>query len=72
MDDWSQNLHLTIPFDAHKMSYKNYSIAVSIGELKGEKEFEVSKDPEHPLSIWYGGFVQACENYYKIKAHLLT
>jgi hypothetical protein len=72
MDDWSHNFHLTIPFDAHNMSYKNYSTAVSIGELKEEKEFEVSKDPEHPLAIWYGGFVQACENYDKIKALLLA
>lgn len=69
-DDWSHNLYQTIPFNAHTMSYKDYSIAVSIGEIKDEKEFEVSKDHEHPLAIWYNGFLEACENYDKIKAHL--
>jgi hypothetical protein len=65
-DEWSHNLHSAIPFDASKMSYRGHAAAVAIGSIKRLKGFETSDDPDHPLAVWYGGFLKACEQYDKI------
>lgn len=70
-DNWSYNLCRAIPVNAHEMATKKYKHAApEIACLKSKGEFEVSRNPEYPLSIWYGGFIQACKNYRKIKTEL--
>ena len=70
-DDWSYNLCKAIPVNASEMATKQYKhAATSIEDLKKNNEFEVSRNQNYPLSIWYGGFIEACKNYSKIKAEL--
>lgn len=70
-DGWSSNLCKTIPVNANKMATRKYKhTAPVISDLKVNKEFEVSNDPDYPLSIWYCGFIEACKNYDKIKSEL--
>lgn len=70
-DEWAFNLCKTIPVNASEMATRQYKHAApDISSLKSCEEFEVSNNPNYPLSIWYGGFIQACKNYVKIKAEL--
>lgn len=59
MDDWARNLFSTIPFSGREMSYSGYCIPADIKELKDNKEFEVSINPEYPLAVWHDGFMSA-------------
>lgn len=61
-DHWSWNLINSIPTNQHKMATKKYSIAPTVSELKTNREFEISKDVDRPLSIWHSGFLDACRN----------
>ena len=61
-DSWAKNLTRTIVTNAHTMSTKNYTVAPDIADIKRNKEFEVSKDSDKPLSIWHNGFLEACRN----------
>ena len=65
-DEWAYNLRKTIRFDASRMSYGRYSFTADIGRLKKLKTFEVSKDTNHPLAVWYGGVLDAFVNHNKI------
>ncbi len=65
-DKWAINLCDTIPVNTDTMKYDAMPSG-GIGELKRNNEFEVSEDSDHPLAIWYGGFIKACKNYDKIK-----
>ena len=69
-DDWANNLCNAIRVNAREMTTKQYSIAPRIKDLKKNEEFEISKNSDYPLSIWYGGFIEACKNYNKIKTEL--
>lgn len=69
-DEWSRNLCQTVRVDAREMATKNHVSAPSIQDLKKGGEFEVSRNLDYPLSIWYGGFIRACENHEKIKSEL--
>lgn len=70
-DSWSYNLCRAIRVNACEMATRKHTnIAPDIAKLKVNSEFEVSQDPNYPLSIWYGGFISACKNYGKIKAEL--
>jgi hypothetical protein len=61
-DQWAWNLINCIATDPGKMASKNYSIAPTISDLKTNREFEISKDINRPLSIWNSGFLDACRN----------
>ena len=67
-DSWANNLCKTIPVNAYDMSFSGTS--ADIRELKVNKDFEISNDSNHPLSICYWGFIEACKNYDKIKKFL--
>ncbi|WP_225181509.1 SIR2 family protein [Pectobacterium aroidearum] len=68
-DQWSYNLCRTLFVNAHEMATRKYQHAApDISDLKANGIFEVSRNPDFPLSIWYGGFIQACDNYLKVKA----
>ena len=70
-DEWSYSLCKTIPVNANEMATKQHKNAPpTIAQLKATREFEVSTNPKFPLAIWYGGFVNACENCQKIKMEL--
>jgi NAD-dependent SIR2 family protein deacetylase len=61
-DSWANNLTNTIVTNASTMSTKNNIAAPDIELIKNNKEFEVSKDLDMPLSIWHNGFLEACRN----------
>ena len=61
-DQWSWNLINCIATNPHTMSTKNHSTAPAIIDLKINREFEISKDADKPLSIWHNGFLEACRN----------
>ncbi|MEJ8680083.1 SIR2 family protein [Plesiomonas shigelloides] len=65
-DDWSTRLHRAIPFEKIDM-YANQNI----DRLKDKSEFEVSTNPDRPLSVWYNGFISACRAYDKVKLQLM-
>lgn len=67
-DDWSYRLCECLLVDAKNMSFGPHKAPASIKNLKASGDFEVSTDPDVPLAIWYGGFLEACRNYAKIKA----
>lgn len=70
-DEWSYNLCRTVPVKASEMATKKHKhTAPDIAELKENGKFEVSSNPKYPLSIWYGGFIEACRNYDLIKSEL--
>jgi hypothetical protein len=55
---------------------KNYgkmsSVPQTVARLKETREFELSRDPELPLAIWYGGFLEACRHPEKVVQRLLS
>jgi hypothetical protein len=61
-DQWAWNLINCIATDPGKMASKNCPVAPTISDLKTNREFEISKDIERPLSIWHSGFLDACRN----------
>ena len=65
-DIWSENLFRTIPTNGSEMSFGNYSIPADIGELKRNKDFEISKNPKYPLAVWYSGVLDAYNNDSKV------
>lgn len=70
-DQWSYNVCKTIPVSSREMATRQFRYAATdIGDLKAKGEFEVSINPEYPLSIWYIGFIGACNNYIAIKSEL--
>lgn len=69
-DLWSYNLFRTIPGNASEMAAKGHTCSALICELKENNEFEVSTNPSYPLSVWYGGFIEACRNYDLVKDEL--
>jgi hypothetical protein len=40
--------------------------------FKETGEFELSRDPDRPLAIWYGGFLEACRHPEKVVRRLLS
>ncbi len=72
-DEWAYNLCKTVPVNASEMATRKYKPAApDIADLKANREFEVSRNSNYPLSIWYGGFIEACKNYSVIKSELDT
>ncbi|MEZ9292962.1 SIR2 family protein [Vibrio cyclitrophicus] len=72
-DEWSYNLCKSIKVSASEMATRQYKhVAPDIAKLKSNREFEVSSNPNYPLSVWYCGFIEACMNYSKIKSELLN
>lgn len=69
-DLWSYNLFRTIPGNASERSARGHTSAALIAELKENNRFEVSTNPSYPLSVWYGGFVRACQHYDLIRNEL--
>lgn len=70
-DEWAYNLCKTVPVNSSEMATRQYQHAApDIADLKARGEFEVSRNPEYPLSIWYGGFIEACKNYSVIQSEL--
>jgi SIR2-like domain len=47
-------------------------IPQTVAGLKETREFELSRDPDKPLAIWYGGFLEACRHPDKIVRRLLS
>ena len=65
-DNFTCNLFKTIPANGDKMCTKNFDIPPIIAELKKNKEFEISKNKNYPLSIWHNGFMEICNNIDKL------
>ena len=69
-DTWSYNLKTMPFFNYNEMGTDKGKSAPYIPESINNREFEISKNPNYPLAVWYGGFLEACRNYSKIKAKL--
>ena len=69
-DFWARNLFMTISGKAFEMSSQDGKSLPDIGDLKQTMQFEVSINPDYPLSIWYNGFLDACKNVDKILMEL--
>ncbi|GEL11727.1 SIR2-like domain-containing protein [Flavobacterium glycines] len=70
-DSWSYRLFETIPFNGDEMG--NGSICLppdTIIDYKKNNSFEFSRNKKYPLSIWYNGFLAACDNAEIIKEEL--
>ncbi|WP_110359344.1 hypothetical protein [Marinifilum breve] len=70
-DDWLSRLFQAIPFNFYDMGICKYLPKdESILKYKQNKAFESSRNEKYPVSIWYNGFLEACENSEKIKNEL--
>ena len=70
-NDWSSRLFQAIPFNFYDMGISKYLPKdESILSYKQNKTFESSRNEEYPVSIWYNGFLEACENSKKFKNEL--
>ena len=50
------------------LGYKTYGL---VDDLLNAEEFEVSDDAATPLSVWYGGMLEACANAPKVIGKLV-
>lgn len=57
-------------YDGYQTWLNSHSDGHRVEKLKEAKEFEARNNQEHPLSIWYNGMREACENAHKIIARL--
>ncbi len=69
-DTWAWNLEKTVLTGRHTMAAPSSSSAPYIGDLRDNKEFEVSPNSNTPLAVWYDGMISACQNSQKIIRHL--
>lgn len=69
-DKWASNLNNCIPFDRNKISFNGEVCPRSIGFLKKVKSCETSSDSNYPISIWYNGLLEACDNYDLLRSKL--
>lgn len=70
-DAWAKNLWRTAPFNADEIATRRWRHTTPhVFSLKENNEFEVSTNPLYPLSVWYGGFIKACQHYDLIKDEL--
>lgn len=68
-DTWAYNLLKALP--ANKRFAKPGRISPpGVSELKAENEVECSNDPNNPVAIWYGGFLEACRHLERLLPHL--
>lgn len=69
-DEWACNVRKTVQINASTMALKEGHTKHCMADLKNGRKFEISLNPEYPLSIWYGGLIEACKNYSRIKSEL--
>ena len=69
--DWSHRLFETIPYNCYDMGIsKNLPKDETILSYKKNRTFESSRNDKYPISFWYNGFLEACENSKKFKKEL--
>ena len=69
--DWSYRLFQTIPFNSREMGVSEYLPEdETISIYKNNRTFESSRNEKYPVSIWYNGFLEACDNIEKFKNEL--
>jgi len=69
--DWSYRLFQTIPYNFHDMGISKYLPEDdTILYYKKNRTFEASRNGKYPVSIWYNGFLEACDNSRKFKEEL--
>ncbi len=56
--------------DCRTMRHLGHVAPDTVAELKAAREFEISEDPNTPLSIWYNGMLAACAEPAKVIARL--
>ena len=60
----------TLHTDLNSMRWLGNSVPSQIDDLLVAREFEVSSDPGTPLSVWYNGMLEACDNSDKVISKL--
>ena len=58
-DSWSDGISQTVPFNHYEIERPRY---FNVREFKKNKTFEKNSNPNHPIAIWYNGFLEACRN----------
>ncbi|HET8885617.1 MAG TPA: SIR2 family protein [Salinimicrobium sp.] len=66
-DSWSEGLFQTVPLNSRELEVK---APYSVNHFKKNFKLERNSNPEHPLAIWYNGFIEACKNADKIISEL--
>lgn len=61
-NNFTYNLFKTITANGYEFVGRNSDYRLSAEEFKKNKEFEVSKNPDYPLSFWHNGFKEICNN----------
>jgi len=56
--------------DLQSMRWLGHSMPSIVDSLLEAKEFEVSNNPNTPLSVWYNGMLEACDHPAKVIARL--
>ncbi len=72
IDDWSCRLFETIPYNFDEMGNGSKYLPKdnTVLPYKKNRTFEFSRNEKYPLSIWYNGFLEACENSEKVRNEL--
>ncbi|HMV07485.1 MAG TPA: SIR2 family protein [Cyclobacteriaceae bacterium] len=68
-DSWAFGLHETVPYNAHLMN--KGGLPKMVYHFRRTNTFQSSSQPEIPLSVWYNGLLEACQNKEMILAELL-
>ncbi len=70
-DEWSNGLATTVRCNAVLGNGDKGILPPKVGYYKKTKTLEFSPNKELPLSIWYNGLIEACENGELIKSALI-
>ncbi|MAL59210.1 MAG: hypothetical protein CMC14_04105 [Flavobacteriaceae bacterium] len=69
--DWTHRLFETIPYNFYDFGISKYLPKdETILYYKKNSTFESSRNEKYPVSVWYNGFLEACENSEKFKKEL--
>jgi len=58
-DSWKNGISQTVPFNHYEIERP---LCFDVNDFKKNESFEKNSNHEHPISIWYNGFLEACKN----------
>lgn len=70
-DTWSADLSKTLRVNASEFAMPRHSAPAAIEEIRAASSFELSRDANRPVALWYGGFEQAAARRSEITQWLL-
>ena len=70
-DNWTYNLHQTIPVNGYEVSLKGMKCAPIMQDIKQRNLMEVSNNPVTPFALWYNGLSEICKHYDVLRKELI-